>query len=190
MSGKNVEEIVVGANGAVWVAPLTAELPEHPTAPLGNDYLNLGYLNEDGVKQTDGKTVNAIMVWQMFYPARRIVTEREFMVAFMLRQWSQSTFPLAFGGGDIEAIDGYDGMFRYSPPPPEYIDERIMVVDWVDGIRNYRVVMPRGMVTENVETNIMRTAAADLPITFAINGQEGQDPWYLLTDDPAFAPAA
>jgi hypothetical protein len=184
----DADEIVVGGNGKVWIGALGAALPTSPTTtPVG--FVDLGYLSEDGLSPRDSKTFESISVWQSLYPVRRIATERDFLVAFVLRQWNRVTVPLAFGGGDVAETGPDTNIYRYSPPDPEDLDERSMLCDWVDGTRHYRIVIPRGMVTENAESNILRTGAADLPITFSVNGQDGVDPWYLLTDDPAFAPA-
>jgi hypothetical protein len=180
---KDVDEIVVGANGTIWVAPVATALPTSPTAaPTG--FTDLGYVSEDGVTATDSKTLEPIPVWQLFYPARRVVTERDFMVAMVLRQWSKATTELAFGGATV--TEPSPGVYRLTPPDPAFIDERAMLVDWADGNKHYRLVLPRGMVTENVETQLVRTAASDLPVTFGILGSDTEDPWYLLTDDPAF----
>lgn len=97
-------EILVGANGTVWVAETTDAPPTNiGTAMTAVDagWTELGFLSEDGVTWTDGKTVEGIPVWQSFYDARRIVTARESMVAFVLRQWDAVTIPFAFGGGEI-----------------------------------------------------------------------------------------
>lgn len=181
-------QIRVAANGQVRVADVGATLPANIDAAYSVAWTDLGFTSEDGVTFTDGKSIENIPVWQLFYPARRIVTERDATLAFVLRQWSGDTVQLAFGGGALTQ-DGA-GQYRYVPPAPETIDERALAIDWQDGTINYRLLIPRGMVTENVETNLVRTAAADLPITFGIIGDETEDPWILLTDDPALQPAS
>ncbi len=187
--GKDVDEIVVGANGTVWVAPVGTAAPADEAEAPGAGWVDMGYTSEDGATLTDSKTLEQIPVWQLFYAARRIITERDLNVAVVLRQWSGEKVKLAFGGGEVTEPDvvGNPGKYKYTPPSPGEIDERAYMLDWVDGTKHYRLVIPRCMVTENVETNLVRTAAADLPITVGILGSDGVDPWYLLTDDPAFA---
>jgi hypothetical protein len=124
------------------------------------------------------------MAWQEFYPARKLISAREGMVSFNLLQWNRYTVQLAFGGGTV--TEGTSGEYTYSPPSPETIDYRSVVIEWQDGAKDYRLVIPKAMVTENVETNLVRTEAAVLPITLSIVGVSGNDPWYLLTDDPSF----
>lgn len=183
--GKDVDEIVVGANGTVWNAPVgTAAPADETTAPSGT-WVDLGFTSEEGVDLTDSKTLQPIPVWQLFYPARRIVTDRDLVLGFALRQWNKATVGLAFGGGTFSTPSA--GHHKYVPPAPESIAEKALMVDWIDGTKKYRLVMPRGMVTENISSKIARTGPADLPIGFGIIGDDGVDPWYLLTNDPAFA---
>ena len=185
MAGKDVDEIVVGANGTVWTAPVGTVAPADQDAVPAAAWLDLGYVSEDGVTFRDAKTLEIIPVWQLFHPARRIVTARDTNLEFVLRQWGKDQVPFAFGGGAVTSPTV--GNFKYTPPSPEEINERALMVDWADGTKNYRLVVIRGMVTDEVSTNLVRSAAADLPIAFGVNGSEAGDPWYLLTDDPAFA---
>jgi len=186
MAGKLTDEIVVGANGSVFVAPVGTTEPAMISTVLDAAFVDLGYVNEDGATFLDGKTIEDVNVWQLFYAARKLVTAKEASLAFVLSQWSELTVPLAFGGG-VTVMDGA-GEYSYTPPAPGTIDERAMILEWVDGIKNYRLIIPRGLVTENVETNLVKTGAAELPITFSIVGTAAGTPWYLQTDDEALNP--
>lgn len=185
---KDVDEIVVGANGTVWVAPVGTAAPADESAVPGAGWVDLGYTSEDGATVTDSKTLEVIPVWQLFYPARRMVTARDFTVGFALRQWNGDTVKLGFGGGEI--TEPTANHFKYTPPDPSEVDDRAFMLDWADDTKNYRLVVPRAVTGESVETNIVRSAAADLPITMGVIGSDGVTPWYLLTDDPAFDPGA
>lgn len=185
--GKDTDQIVIGANGTVRVAPTTATIPADIDAAYSGDWVDLGFTSEEGVTFVDSKTLESIMVWQLFYPARRVVTERDATVSFALRQFAGNQVEFAFGGGEVSE-DG-SGKYRFTPPSPEVIDERRLAIDWQDNDKTYRLILPKGIVTENVETKLVRSAAADLPITFGIIGEDGVDPWIMLTDDPAFIEA-
>lgn len=187
---KDTNEITVGANGSIYVAPVGTTVPANIAATLGTGWIDLGYADDNGVTVTDSRTLESIPVWQLFYTARRIVKERDLAVAFVLRQWAAAQVELAFGGGTI-VEDGTSGSghFTYTPPDPQVIDERMLAVEWQDGTKNYRLIVTRGMVTDNVATKIARANAMDLPITFGLIGEAGETPWRLQTDDPAFAPA-
>jgi hypothetical protein len=187
---KSVDEITVGANGSVLVAQPGSDVPDDVDEALGSDWLDLGFTSEAGVQLTDAKTLVEIPVWQLFYPARRIVTARDFRAVFVLRQWAAEQVKLGFGGGEIAESSPGSGLFRYTPPSPEFVDERMVAVEWTDGDKHYRLILLRCMVVENVQTTVARTAASDIPITVGVIGAEGEDPWILDTDDPAFAEAS
>lgn len=185
--GKETDQIVVGGNGSVFVAPVGSTEPAMISVALDAAFIDLGYVNEDGATFLDGKTIEDINVWQLFYAARKLITAKEASLAFILSQWSETVIPFAFGGG--VTVEDTPGEFSYTPPAPGLLDERAMILEWLDGIKNYRLIIPRGLVTENVETNVVKTGNAELPITFSIVGSAAGIPWYLQTDDPALDPA-
>lgn len=178
------EQLVVAGTGHIYVAPAGTPMPTSLSASLNAAFEEIGYTNEDGVKFTDGKTTNAIRVWQSFYPARYHITEREAMLEFTLAQWNERTVALAFGGGEF--TEPTPGEYRYTPPSPETVDERAMVVDLSDGDRNFRFAIPNGFVTSNTESSFTRTGPSLLPITFAALVANDADPWTFDTDDSAF----
>lgn len=184
---KDADEIVVGANGSVYIGAVGATIPTSIDDALGAEWTDLGYVTEDGVTWTDGKSIQSIRAWQSFYDLRRIIESREGSLAFGLMQWSGTVVKLAFGGGTI--TDQGSGNYKFEPPSPSEIDERAMAVEWQDGTKDYRLVFPKGLVSDNVETNIVRTGASILPITFALLGQDGVNPFEVYTNDPAFADA-
>lgn len=188
MAAKEVDQIVVGANGSVWVAPVGTAAPASEIAAYGAGWIELGYVSEDGVSIKEARTIKDIMVWQLFYAARKIVTSRAFEAKLSLSQWSLTTVPLAFGGGAVTEVTS--GHYKYTPPSPETIDERALGIDWIDGTKHYRLIIPRGLVSADTESKLARTDAALLPITFAVIGDDaGGAPWYILNDDPAFEAA-
>jgi hypothetical protein len=181
---KNVAEIMVGANGVVRVAPTTEAIPTSVDDAYSAGWVDLGYCDENGVKFEDQKKIDSILVWQSLYPGRRVVSSRDFAVTFALRQFAGEQVKFAFGGGIITA-SGDD--YKYVPPDPEDLDERRLSVEWFDGTKTYRLMVPAGMVSDNVATNLVRAKASDLPIVFSVMAQDGIEPWYILTDDAGFA---
>lgn len=182
----DADEIVIAANGIVRVAPVGTTAPTDPTSAPAAAWRHLGYVTEDGATFTDSKEIEDILAWQSFYPVRKIVTSKDARVSFALRQWNENTIPLAFGGGSV--TNPSTGVWRYAPPSPEDIDERALMIDWQDGTKDYRLIIPKGIVTDAVETNLVRTDSAVLPITFAaVPASTSDDPWYLLTNDIAFS---
>lgn len=181
----DADEIVVAANGTVRVAPVGSTQPTNPTSAPVAAWVDLGYVTEDGATFTDSKEIEDVLAWQSFYPVRKIVTAKEATLAFSLRQWNEATVKLAFGGGTI--TNPSLGVWKFVPPDPETLDERALMLDWQDGDKNYRLIFPKGLVTEAVETQLVRTGSAELPITFSAVPATGDDAYILLTDDIAFS---
>lgn len=182
----SADQVVVGGSGKVYVAATTATAPVNATTALGSGWTELGYVSSDGVTLSFAKTTEPINAWQSLYPIRRITTEASAMVKFNLQQWNADTLKLALGGGTV--TEPTAGVFKFTPAAPTTIDSRSLVVDWTDGTKSYRMYLKTGMVTEAVETNITRSASADLPITFEATPASGDDAFILYTNDTAFDP--
>jgi hypothetical protein len=183
---KDPNEIVVGANGTIYLAPAGTTMPANIGAAIPAGFDDMGYASEDGVTLNATKAIESIRVWQSFYAARRIVTERDFTTAFVLRQFNGVNVENAFEGTVTEDAPG---MYRFEPDEPEVLHEKSAIVAWADGDKNYRLCVPKALSIEAVETVIQRAAPSDLPMTLGILGEEGVKPWYFLTDDPAWAEA-
>ncbi len=185
---QDAEQLVVAIAGSVNLANL-AESPDLPGATDGPtasmpDFVDLGYTTTDGVTFTATPTTEDVEAWQSATPIRRLVTARALTVAFSLQQWNQDNFGLAFGGGAWS--EPAAGVFRYDPPADtDSLSEYALVVDFNDGDKNARVVVFRGNVTDAVETQLMRTGPAVLPISFSSLTPDDQDrSWYFVGDDP------
>lgn len=177
MPGNDSSEFSVGANGQVHVAPVGSTLPTTASAALAAAFVDLGFVTDDGFTVTDGRTIVNVMSLQSFYPTRRIISERNFEVKFSLQQWNEDTIAFAFGGGTFTGD-------VYTPPDPSELDERALVITWQDGDNDFRFVLPKGLVTEDVETKVARTEVAVLPITFGVTPATGDDPWELIVEGP------
>lgn len=190
MPNLNASEIVVGSNGQINVAPVGTTLPavnSDPTATLNSGFgYGLGYVTEDGVQISYSPEFEEIMAWQSPDAVRRDRTGREFTLSFELQQWNEQTVVLAFGGGQITTAGGF---YTYQPPnTTDAIVERSLVLDWNDGSKRYRLVVPRGSVTDGTETQLQRGQEATLAVTFkAMQPTDGRDLFYLITNDSAWA---
>lgn len=188
MAGNVASEITVGANGRVLVADYSAVSvwPTTVAAALPAQFVEVGFVSEDGVTFTDSKTIADVKAWQAFYPVRKIITEKMSKIEFIMQQYNDNTVKAAFGGGIVAVASG---VVTYTPPVPGEIAVLAMVLEWTDGTDIYRLVMPRGMVTGEVSSKVTRTDNADLPVSFEATplssptvGQLGTQPWYLLSN--------
>lgn len=196
MAGLDVDEVTVGANGKVYIAPVGTAAPGDPIIAPAAAWVDLGYTSEEGVGLNKGREVASIRAWQSFFDIRKIVTGESLRLTWQLQQWNDANVVLAFGGGAVTTVAAAAGPpaliqhYRYEPPLAGDLDERAGMVEWADGDKHYRLIVPRGMVGDAVETNLTKNAESRLPIAFDVLGTDGAVPWYLITDDPALNPAA
>jgi hypothetical protein len=183
--------VVVGGNGAVYTGPAnSANLPDDSTTAIHASFTEHGFISEDGVTFRDGKEIEGIPAWQSFYDIRKVVASKSTGVEYVLRQYEPENVQMAYGGGEYD-VSG--GVATYTPPAPGELDERALIIEWEDGDYTFRLVVPKGMVTGEVESVLNRTQATDLPIVFEAT-PEGQPtegdpetfPFYIVTDHPSW----
>lgn len=185
-------KIVVGANGTIYVGATTATAPTnatsalpqpaYPNAQTSAQYVELGFVTENGVTVTPSQVSTPIMAWQSAFSVRQIITSRGLELDFVLREFNAISLPFAFGGGTLAEVAD-TGVFSYVPPEPEETDPRSLVVDWADGTRHYRLYVPNGQVTDLSGFSVSRTAPAELPVKFVLNHFGVGAPWTLFSDD-------
>jgi hypothetical protein len=180
-------EIVVANTGQVYLAAVGSTVPDDPTESLDSAWSGTGYTNEDGVTLSITPQILEIGAWQARQSVRRELQNQEVQAQFNLLQFNEVNVPFAFGGGSVEVVSS--GIYKYTPPADgDALDERAMVIDAQDGDKNFRIVFPRGNVTDAVSTNLRRSQEGMLPVAFkALDAGPGLPPFYLLTDDGAFA---
>jgi len=192
--GLDAGQITVASKGRIQVAPYDEALT-FPTdmTELDAPWIDLGYANEDGATFTATPSIEDINAWQSATPVRRLTTARELTVATALMQWNRDSFGVAFGGGTwSESGVAPDTVYRYTPPADQDpLAEFAVVIDAEDGDRVQRYVVYKCNITEAVETQLVRTGAAVLPVTFnALTPADKDFAWEFLTSDAEFATAA
>lgn len=189
MPGWNdAEETIIAGTGQAYRAPVGTPLPATAAAAPDTAFEGLGYHTDDGVSVNQTPEIVEHGAWQSRYPIRRHRQSEEFLITFSLLQWNEINVPFAFGGGEIVDLGGGD--IRYNPPAvTDPLDERALIVDVIDGDRILRWIVPRGSVTEGVESQFSSTEMAGLQVTFkALEPEDGSPAWYWVSnDDAAFA---
>lgn len=183
---QDASQIVVGASGGVFVAPLGTTLPASISVALDAAFVDLGLATEEGVSVAPEMSTEVLRAWQSLTRVRTLITERDFTVEFMLMQWNADNIPFAFGGG-VVVEDVLDAEFSYVFPDTGARDPRALAIEWQDDTKNYRLLIPNFEVTDLAAFTVARTDSANLAVT----GNANTDPaaaftMQLQTDDPAF----
>lgn len=187
MPGTNSKEIRVAGHGRVLVAPLGTAAPPHADADWDPAWRDLGYTSVDGVKITKKDKLDPIDTWQSVSAARFVYSDRDVSFKFQMLQLNEDTLPFFFGGGAV--TPGEAGMFAYTMAAEPAFDERMLGVEFADGETvRYRLVVPRGQVTETEDVALVRTAPVKLGVTFTALAADQTAPLVtFLMKDPAFA---
>lgn len=180
---KDASELHVASDGSVHAGAVGSSVPTTPTASVDGALFDLGFFTEDGVTFTDTPTVEELRAWQAADPIRRLVTQRAMTAAGSLMQVNQENFLVAFGGGAWSSPSS--GVFKYTPPAPaDPLAESAVVIRSADGTKHNNYNIFRANITEAVESQLQRTGAQLLPITFsALTPAGGGNVWEFLTDD-------
>jgi hypothetical protein len=181
-------QIRVAGTGTIHLAPYGTALPDGSTAVLESldaAYVDLGYTTEDGATMVDGVSVEDVKAWQTPYPVRRLVTDYTGTITFALLQWSKDIWEQVMGGVVTEEVA--DTVHKFTPTRAGVVIEKSLVLDFVDGALNYRIVVPKVGLSGDVEIPLVRTAVANLPTEWGVIGGDAAGAWFMLTDDEHFS---
>lgn len=186
MAWNDADELIVAGSGQAYIGSVGTDEPADAEATLDTDLVGLGYHTEEGVSTNKTLDIVEHRAWQSRKPIRRDKESEDFQIGFELMQWEEDSVILAFGGGSIDEVS--TGQYKYTPPSVEdALAEWMLVVDVIDGDTRGRFVIPRGTVTEGVESVFRANQPAVLPITFRALENDAGDDWYFLTNSAAFA---
>lgn len=189
MAEENVDQTRIAGNVKIAVAEVGTTMPDENDWETELEDLPgfsvVGFTDEAGVTFTDTKTVEGKKVHQRFRPIRYVVTEKEGTFEFGMAQFNSDSVPWAFGGGTVEETT-VPGIFRFTPAPPEEIDERAFVLEVLDGTIKDRYMVQRGMVTSSTAVTLDRKNLSLLPVTFGVLEPSTGDAWWMDTDEPTF----
>jgi hypothetical protein len=171
-------------------------------APVGVDdampsgWREVGLFTPDTLGFATDPSFEEVRSHQSNYPTRRFQTEDAATASVDLQEWTGENFMAVFGGGEItvavaaDATAGTAAVYRFSPPQVGGRESVAAIIEIIDGTKKYRRVIPRSEQNEGVDQTFEKTSESTLPLRLAVLGADIGDPWYDLTNDPAFAPAA
>ena len=180
----DAREVLVAQQVKIYLGPAAATPPTTLTAPSAS-FIDLGYTSTDGFQISYEPTVQDIMAHQSLDPIRQIKTAQTFQLTFNLMQWNEYTVPLAFGGGSWSDASG---IYTYSPPDTnDDIAEYTLVADISDGTKDLRITLARGTVASGVQSSLVNTNAAVMPITLKAQKPTTGKAWNIITDETNFS---
>lgn len=185
----NADNVRVGLNGNVYVAPKGTAAPADLTTAWGAAWKDLGYLNDDGVEMEYSTDVEDIAAWQSLSPVRRVLSSVDMTLGFTAIELKSQTITLYFPDSTITEVTP-GTVFRLDIPAAPDPAEFAFGFEWVDGTVTNRVVIPRGEVTDRESVNFQRGEAVGLGMTVSAYASSAPELATWLSNDPAWAAAA
>lgn len=184
------DRITVAGRVHLFLAPVGTIAPANSAAVLDPAWREVGFTTEDGTSFPSEPEFNDLFAHQSDYAVRTVQTRDSATVQADLMEWSADNFAAVYGGGEASEVGAPgSGEFMWEPPGPGGRDSVAAILKAVDGTKRYLWIVPRCFQREGVENGLPKAEGATLPLRLGVQGQDGVKPWYLLTNDPAFAPA-
>lgn len=150
----------VAVTGVVMVGPTTAAAPTLTTS-VTTGYGDLGYVGEDGVTESVSTTTKPIKAWQNAATVRRVVTDGEYTLKFVLIESSKAVIEAYYGATATSAAT--EGSIAVVPTSTG--GNKSFIVDVVDGAEKKRIYVALGEITERGEIVYKNGEPIGYPIT-------------------------
>ena len=179
------DNIVVGATGQVYLAPVATAMPSDVTTVLPGTWKDVGYINDDGVTMAVDENIQAWTAWQSRTPVRRDRDTIDLTFNFKMMEFKRDNFALAMGGGTFTLLGSSPAQtLKYTPPAPGgRLPQYACVIQFDDGPVRFRLCIP---VVERVDVGdipINKANPINLDVTLGVIDDDGTGGWFLLAPD-------
>ncbi|MFE2409845.1 hypothetical protein ACFXDE_16030 [Kitasatospora sp. NPDC059408] len=178
----NADAVRVALTGAAYSAPKGTTPPTDATSTWPAAAVDLGWISDDGVTESNSADTAEIKAWQHGATVRKVVSGSEMSFKFTCIETSRAVLELYHKGSKVVTTSGKSVLAIKAPGS----DRRMFGFDVVDGNSHLRIVVPDGEVTEvgDITYKSAEAIAYELTIT-AYPGTDGTVA-YKYSDDPAW----
>jgi hypothetical protein len=186
----NKARIRVAQMARVYLAPVGTAAPVDATAAPDPAWREVGFFTPDSLQWATAPKFDEVRSHQSNWPTRIFQTEDAATLQVNLQEWSADNFRAVYGGGTVTAITPATTppQYRFAPPQIGAREEVAAMIEIIDGDIHHRRIIPVCQQHEGVTQNLQKAKESDLPLRLTIIGSDLGDPWYDLSDDPAFDP--
>lgn len=147
--------VLVGAAGKVYHAPLATALPVDTTTALNVAFKDVGYIADDGLTAEPDENTSDVRAWGGDL-VRRVISEYG------------ETYQLTMLETNVDAITAYYGNGTLTAWEGKQVDIRkAWVFHITDGAKVRRIVLPDAAVTDRGQVTYATTEAIAYPITIS-----------------------
>jgi hypothetical protein len=187
--------ILVPQMARLYLAPVGTAAPADPVVAPVAAWKEVGYFTPDSLQFSTDPSFEETRSHQSNYPTRRWQTQDTATVQCNLQEWSEPNFKAVYGGGTVTTVAAVTGPpayilhYKFVPPSIGGRSETACLIEIIDGAVHWRRIIPRCEQTEGVELGFDKGNETTLSLRLSVLGSDVTDPWYDITDSPAFATA-
>lgn len=156
----NAAAVTVATTGKLWVAPFGTALPTTPIATPNAAFLDIGYISDAGVVESQGTSTNKIKAWQNGDIVREVQTEHDLTYKFAALEDNPVALKAYYGNytaGTVEINGIQPGYFSW-------------ILDIIDGVDLVRIVAPYAQVSARGDITYVNTDAIHYELTISAYG--------------------
>lgn len=168
----------------LFMGEVGATMPDDTATAIDeDDFINLGYLSEDGATMGNDTESQDVPAAQTRLPVRTDIIGETITLQTVLIQRTRESMQVAFNGGAFSA-GSTPGDIIFTPPSAASSVERSYVLEVNDGdvVDRYRI--PRATLSSLDDIPINKNDPYQFPITLTMLDPGGGDPpWDMITND-------
>ena len=160
----NVSAATPGVSGAIYRAPLGTTLPSDATTSLGGTYVELGYISEDGLVNTNSPETENIKDWGGTDVLNVLTEKTDEFQCTLIEVLNEDVLKAVYGASNVTGTLATGIAVSANASEQE---EAIWVVDMVmrNGVLK-RIVIPNGKISDlgEITYSVMRPLVMKLPL--------------------------
>jgi hypothetical protein len=183
MGAPNTSNVLVGLTGGVRVAPVGTTAPATSIATYAAGWTELGYISEDGITESNSSDATEIKAFQGGVTVRKVISSSETTFAFTIIETNKDVWALYYPGSTFATATGTTTATIKVPAA----DPRAFAFDVVDGARHYRILVPKGEISERGDLVYKNDEAVGYEFTMTCYPASDGTVMIKLSDDAAVA---
>ena len=179
----NVSAATPGVSGAVYRAPLGTTLPSDATTSLGGSFVELGYISEDGLVNTNSPETENIKDWGGTDVLNVLTEKTDEFQCTLIEVLNEDVLKAVYGASNVTGTLATGIAVSANASEQE---EAIWVVDMVmrNGVLK-RIVIPNGKISELGDITYKRDEAVGYEITITGLADTSGNTHYEYIEEPA-----
>ena len=179
----NVSAATPGVSGAIYRAPLGTTLPSDATTSLGGSFVELGYISEDGLVNTNSPETENIKDWGGTDVLNVLTEKTDEFQCTLIEVLNEDVLKAVYGASNVTGTLSTGIAVTANASEQE---EAIWVVDMVmrNGVLK-RIVIPNGKISDLGDITYKRDEAVGYEITLTGLADTSGNTHYEYIEEPA-----